>query len=659
MNKSDKTRQHLLDELQELRSRLMEAEETLRAIQGGEVDGLVVSTAEGDRVFTLSGADHPYRVMVETMNEGAVTLAPEGTILYCNQRFADIVNVSLEKVIGSSIYRYVSSTDLQLFEALIERGLKGNSNGELALKAAGEISVPVLLSISGLRNTDMAGAVCAVMVDITERKKMEETLKISETRYRRLFEAAQDGILILDAETEQIVDVNPFLLEMLGYSHEEVLGKKLWEFGAFRDIEASKATSLELKSKGYVRYHDLPLETKEGRPIAVEFVSNVYLVNHHKVIQCNIRDTTERKLTAEALKKSHNELERQAVELQTALSEIKILKDQLEAENIYFRHESKMKHHLDHIVGESDALKYVLYRAEQVAPANTTVLILGETGTGKELIAAAIHNMSPRKDRPLITVNCAVLPANLMESELFGREKGAFTGADTRRAGRFEVANGSTICLDEIGELPLELQAKLLRVIQHNEFERLGSSHTIKVDVRIVATTNRNLEEEVREGRFRKDLYYRLNVFPITVPPLRQRKEDIPLLVTTFLSRYARKLGKQITSIQKEMMKALQDYPWPGNVRELESVLERAVILCPGPTLQLADKLEFSFLSPSSGVRTLEEAEQNQILKILSECRWRIEGKDGAAAILGLHPSTLRARMHKLGIVRPKTKERD
>ncbi len=534
MSKSDKTRQHLLDELQELTSRLMEAEETLRAIQGGEVDGLVVSTAEGDRVFTLSGADYPYRVMVETMNEGAVTLAPDGTILYCNQRFADIVNVSLEKAIGSSIYRYVSSTDLQLFEALIERGLKGNSKGELALQAAGEISVPVLLSVSGLRNTDMPGAVCAVMVDITERKEMEE-----------------------------------------------------------------------------------------------------------------------------ALKRSYNELERQTVEIRTALSEIKTLKDQLEAENIYFRQESKMKHHLDHILGESDALKYVLYRAEQVAPTNTTVLILGETGTGKELIAAAIHNMSPRKNRPLITVNCAALPSNLMESELFGREKGAFTGADTRQAGRFEVANGSTICLDEIGELPLELQAKLLRVIQHNEFERLGSSHTIKVDVRIVATTNRNLEEEVREGRFRKDLYYRLNVFPITVPPLRQRKEDIPLLVKAFLSRYARKLGKQITSIQKETMKVLQEYPWPGNVRELESVLERAVILCRGPVLQLADKLDFSFLSPSSGVRTLEEAERNQILEILSECRWRIEGKDGAAAILGLHPSTLRARMHKLGIVRPETKESD
>jgi len=659
MNKSETTRQQLLDELQKLTSRMMEAEETLRAIRGGEVDGLVVSTAEGDQVFTLMGAEHPYRVMVETMNEGAVTLAADGTILYCNQRFADIVKGSVEKVIGSSIHPYISSTDLQLFEALVERGLKGNSKGELALQAGGENSVPVLLSVSPLQLTDMPGVVCAVLVDITERRKMEEELKISETRYRRLFEAAQDGILILDAETGQIVDVNPFLLEMLGYSREELLGKKLWEIGTFRDIEASKATSLELKSKGYVRYHDLPLETKEGRPIAVEFVSNVYRVNHYKVIQCNIRDTTERKLTAEALKNSYNELERQTVELRTALAEIESLKDQLEAENIYFRQEIKMKHRLDHILGQSDGLKYVLYRAEQVAPTNTTVLILGETGTGKDLIAGAIHEMSPRKNRPLITVNCAALPGNLIESELFGREKGAFTGSDTRQVGRFEIANGSTLCLDEIGELPLEVQAKLLRVIQHSEFERLGSSHTIKVDARIVATTNRNLEEEVRKGRFRQDLYYRLNVFPITVPPLRQRKEDIPLLIEAFVERYARKLGKQITSVQKKTMKTLQDYPWPGNVRELESVLERAVILCSGPVLQLADKLDILSPSVSSTIRTLEEVERSQILKILSETRWRIEGKDGAATILGLHPSTLRARMHKLGILRPEAKESD
>jgi PAS domain S-box-containing protein len=520
--------------------------------------------------------------------------------------------------------------------------------------------------------------------EITDQRRTEEALKISETRYRRLFETAQDGILILDAETGQIADVNPFLVKMLGYSHADFLGKKLWEIGPFKNIKASKASFLELQDKGYVRFEDLPLEAKDGREIAVEFVSNVYLVNHHKVIQCNIRDITERKLIEKALENAHNELERRVeertVELRTAneqlereieerqqaeaslsqaFSEIKTLKDRLEAENIYLRQEIAMKHQFADIIGESDGLKYVLYRVEQVAPLNTTVLILGETGTGKELIAAAIHDLSPRKDRPLITVNCAALPANLIESELFGREKGAFTGADTRQIGRFEIAQGSTLCLDEIGELPLELQAKLLRAVQHNEFERLGSSRTIKVDVRIVATTNRDLEEAVKEGRFRKDLYYRLNVFPITVPPLRQRKEDIPLLVQAFVARYARKLGKQITSIQKETLQALQNYPWPGNIRELESFVERTVILCPGPVLQLPDKLEVPGFPERATGGTLEELERNQIRKVLSETRWRIEGKDGAAAILGLHSSTLRARMHKLGIVRPEIKMSD
>lgn len=502
----------------------------------------------------------------------------------------------------------------------------------------------------------------AVGSDITARIQAEEKLHISETRYRRLFEASLEGTLILDAETGQIVDVNPFLTEMLGYSHEEFLGKKLWEFGAFKDVDAAIAAFDELQARGgYVRYEDFPLETKDGRQIAVEFVSNVYMVNHHKVIQCNVRDITELKRIAEALLKANNELERRVeertAELQKALSEIKVMKDQLEAENIYFRQEVKMRRQFEHIIGQSDGLKYVLYRAEQVAPANTTVLILGETGTGKELIASAIHNMSLRKDRPLFTVNCAALPANLIESELFGREKGAFTGADTRQVGRFEIANGSTLCLDEIGELPLEMQAKLLRVIQHNEFERLGSSHTIKVDVRIIATTNRDLDEEVRCGRFRQDLYYRLNVFPVTVPPLRQRAEDIPLLVQAFVDRYSRKLGKQITSVQKDTMKVLQDYPWPGNVRELESVIERALILCPGPVLQLADKLATNSSLPLSSTISLEEMERNQIMRTLSEKRWRIEGKNGAAAILGLHPSTLRARMHKLGIVRSETKD--
>jgi PAS domain S-box-containing protein len=393
------------------------------------------------------------------------------------------------------------------------------------------------------------------------------------------------------------------------------------------------------------------------------FIESIIVPANLRVARIYAQEITKRKQAEDALQKAHDGLElkvdERTVELKTALTEIEAMKDRLEAENIYFRQENKMKQQFENIIGQSDGLKYVLYRAQQVAPMNTTVLILGETGTGKELIAAAIHNMSTRKERPLITVNCAALPGNLIESELFGREKGAFTGADVRRMGRFEVANGSTLCLDEIGELPLELQGKLLRVIQHNEFERLGSSHTIKVDVRIIATTNRDLEEEVRNGRFRQDLYYRLNVFPITVPPLRLRKDDIPLMVRVFMERYSRKLGKQITTIKNETMKALQDYPWPGNVRELESIIERAVILCPGSVLQLADKLEISSPALASAMRTLEDTERSQILKILTETKWRIEGKDGAAAILGIHPSTLRARLHKLEIARPETKEPD
>jgi PAS domain S-box-containing protein len=655
------TKQNSLLEVEELRTRLDATERRLQ--EASEI--LQAQIAERKRAEeTFEKAQEYTESIVQTIREPLIVLTPDLKVISANRSFYEMFHVTPEETEGRFIYSIGDhSWDIpalrELLEEIVPQNIHFNSfEVDHEFPAIGRRTM--LLNARRIyREGKGTDRILLVFEDITDQKQTEEALKNSETRYRRLFEAAQDGILILDAETGQISDVNPFLVEMLGYSHEELLGKKLWEIGTFRDIEASKATSSELKSKGYVRYHDLPLETKEGRPIAVEFVSNVYLVNHYKVIQCNIRDTTERKLTAEALKKSHNELERQAVELRTALSEIKTLKDQLEAENIYFRQEIKMRYKFAHILGQSDGLKYVLYRAEQVAPMNTTVLILGETGTGKDLIAAAIHDMSPRKDRPLITVNCASLPSNLIESELFGREKGAFTGADTRQVGRFEIANGSTLCLDEIGELPLEVQAKLLRVIQHNEFERLGSSQTIKVDVRIVATTNRNLEEEARKGRFREDLYYRLNVFPITVPPLRQRKEDIPLLVQAFIERYARKLGKQITSIQKETMKALQDYLWPGNVRELENVIERAMILCPGPVFQLVDKLEISSPPLSSTVRTLEETERNQILKTLSETRWRIEGKDGTAAILGLNPSTLRARMHKLGIVRPETNEPD
>ena len=665
MKRKTITKQQLLLEVEELRTRLDATERRLQEAN----ERLQAQIAERKRAeVTFEKAQEYTESIVETIREPLIVLTPDLKVIAANRSFYETFQVAPEETEGIFIFDVGNHQwDIPALRELLEEIVPQNTcfnNFEVDHEFPRIGRKRVLLNARRIyREGKGTDRILLAFEDITDQKKTEEALKSSENRYRRLFETAQDGILILDAETGQISDVNPFLVEMLGYSHEEFLGKKLWEIGPFKDIEASKAAFLELQGKGYVRYNDLPLETKDGRFMAVEFVSNVYLVNHHKVIQCNIRNITERKLIAEALQEAHNELERRVeertVELRTALSEINTLKEHLEAENIYFRRQNKIKHQFEHIIGQSDGLKYVLYRAEQVAPMNTTVLILGETGTGKDLIAFAIHDMSSRKERPLITVNCAALPGNLIESELFGREKGAFTGADTRQVGRFEVAHGSTLCLDEIGELPLEVQAKLLRVIQHNEFERLGSSHTIKVDVRIIATTNRNLEEEIRKGRFRQDLYYRLNVFPITVPPLRQRKEDIPLMVQAFIEQYSRKLGKQITSIQKETMKALQDYPWPGNVRELESIIERALILCPGPVLQLADKLEISLPTLSSAVRTLEETERNQILKILSETQWRIEGKDGAAAILGLHPSTLRARMHKLGIVRPETKEPD
>ncbi len=657
------TKPQLLLHVKELQARLDAME--LRLQEANEL--VRARMAERKRRGENSGKIHKLtESIVETVREPLIVLTPDLRVSKANRSFYEMFRMTPEETEGRFLYCIGDNVwDIPSLRELLEEIIPHNTHFndfqvDHEFPAIGHRTM-LLNARRIIHEGKGTGMILLALEDITTQKQSDEALKVSETRYRRLFETAQDGILLLDAETGQISDVNPFLTKMLGYSHEDFLGKKLWEIGAFKDIEASKAVFGELQAKGYVRYEDLPLETKDGRPIAVEFVSNVYLVDHHRVIQCNVRDITERKRIEAALQKAHNELEQRVeertVELRTALSEIRMLKDQLEAENIYFRQEITMKHQFEHILGHSDGLKYVLYRAEQVAPTNTTVLILGETGTGKELVAAAIHHMSPRKDRPLITVNCAALPANLMESELFGREKGAFTGADTRQVGRFELANGSTLCLDEIGELPPEMQAKLLRVIQHNEFERLGSSHTIKVDVRIIATTNRNLEEEVRKGRFRQDLYYRLNVFPITVPPLRQRAEDIPLLAQAFIERYSKKLGKEITSIQKETMKALQNYPWPGNVRELENVIERAAILCPGPALQLADKLEASSLPFSSTVKTLEEMERNQIVKTLSETQWRIEGKDGAAAILGLHPSTLRARMHKLGISRPQTGE--
>ena len=359
------------------------------------------------------------------------------------------------------------------------------------------------------------------------------------------------------------------------------------------------------------------------------------------------------------LESANQRLEGQVVlrtkELRDALDEVETLKDRLQAENLYLRDEIKVEHNFDEIIGGSAALKTVLGQVEQVAATGATVLILGESGTGKELVARAIHNLSDRRDRPLVKVNCAALPSNLIESELFGHEKGSFTGAIAQKIGRFELAHCGTIFLDEIGELPLEMQVKLLRVLQEQEFERIGGSETIHVDSRVIAATNRDLKRAAASGEFREDLFYRLNVFPVLLPPLRQRTDDIPMLVRNFSARFAIRFGKTIDSIPHEVIEAFQAYHWPGNIRELQNVIERAVILARGSVLHVDEPLETEVTeaAPLLQVKsTLEEVERRHITRTLEAANWKISGEGGAAELLGLNPSTLRARMRKLGLNR-------
>ena len=362
-----------------------------------------------------------------------------------------------------------------------------------------------------------------------------------------------------------------------------------------------------------------------------------------------------------------------AVENALAFKEIDALKNKLAVEKLYLEEEIRSEFNFEEIVGESPVLKRALAQVELAAPAGTTVLLLGETGTGKELFARAIHNLSPRRDRTFVKINCAAIPSGLLESELFGHEKGAFTGAIAQKVGRFELADRGTLFLDEVGDLPLELQPKLLRVLQEQEFERLGGTRTTRVDVRVVAATNSDLSKLVAERAFRSDLYYRLNVFPIQIPALRERPEDIPLLVRYFVQRFSRSLNKEVEYIPADAMDALSNYSWPGNIRELENLLERAVILSPGKELRVplselksatlaaaagADS-SFSFTSSTSStsltssISTLEEAERQHILRALKQTQWRIAGPKGAAVLLGMKRTTLQARMRKLGIRRP------
>lgn len=485
-----------------------------------------------------------------------------------------------------------------------------------------------------------------------ELQRREAALHASEERNRAILNAIPDLMFLLDSEGTYL-DYHARDKKLLLKPPEEFLGRKL------PDVLPPELAEQLSRCFVEVWKSDEPVVLEYSVPVAESvrtFEASMVRCNGDKVLSI-IRDITERREAEESLKKALDEVER--------------LKDQLHHENIYLQEEIRVASNFGEIIGHSDPLRRVLSQAEQVAPLNTTVMILGETGTGKELLAHAIHRLSPRHKHTLVKVNCAALPGPLIESELFGYEKGAFTGADVRRIGRFEIANGGTIFLDEVGELPLDLQAKLLRVLEEGEFERLGGSHTMKVDVRVIAATNRNLEEAVRQGTFRSDLYYRLSIFPITLPPLRERREDIPMLVKHLVKQLGQKLGKTIEAIPHDTMATLRNYPWPGNIRELRNVIERAVIITQGPRLRLIDdldsqalELEFqrqaaksqAFAEPAHTGETLEQTEYNVIVRTLKNVHWKLEGPGGAAELLNIHPSTLRSKMRKLGIERPRYK---
>ena len=551
-----------------------------------------------------------------------------------------------------------------------------------------------------VRDGKTVGAV-VTFFDISKRRQAEKTLKESEERKRTLLEINNAIINNLTQEAlfasayEAIRRVVPFdraaflfyqpesrTLKLVSMNNAEQ--SEFFRVGKQYKLEESKISAWVLEHQQVVTRGELQNEqwtsgerqlTPGESRLVIEGIQSycvVPLVAMGTSIGTFTLWSEERnrytQADAELLREIANQISI-AISNMKSYEEIKALKGRLEKENVYLQEEIRTVHNFEEIVGSSPSLLELLRKVDQVAPTDSSVLIYGETGTGKELIARAIHDRSNRKDRPLVKVNCSAISAGLVESELFGHVKGAFTGAFERRIGRFELADGGTIFLDEVGELPLDTQVKLLRVLQEREFEPVGSNRSIHVDVRIICATNRNLQDSVREGTFRSDLYYRLNVFPLEVPPLRERRSDIRQLAMFFLSRYARNLGKKIEGISAAATERLTNYSWPGNVRELQNVIERALILSTGPILELESELPKVPTAPlipdltedvtdvtgyagHSPLKTLHEVERAHILAVLQETRWVIDGLSGAAKTLGMHPNTLRHRMEKLGIKR-------
>ena len=496
------------------------------------------------------------------------------------------------------------------------------------------------------------------------KKELAEQNRKLESTNEHILEAVAEGIYGLSADG-LITFANPAASKLTGYSMQELLGKSVFDLHFYAQWDGSRYPLEHNPISKTLNEHTLlssdqdVMWRKAGDHFPIEYTCAPYLTKGQpEGAVLAFQDITQRK--------------RQENTLRQALTEVEKLKEKLQAENTYLQNQIRSEGQFKDIVGQSAPLIHLLEQVKQVATTNSTVLILGESGTGKEAIARAIHDSSSRASRPLIKINCGAISPNLIESELFGHEKGSFTGALKQRTGYFELADGGTIFLDEVGELPLEAQVKLLRVLQEQEVSRVGSEETIPVDVRVIAATNKNLSIMVEQGLFRTDLYYRLNVFPLQIPALRDRKEDIPLLANYFLQAQASTLGKELEGISPESMQLLLDYQWPGNIRELQNVIERSAILNNGSKLVINSSLISSDSPPKSaansadssslaadnaadeGILRLVDFEKQHILKILEMTSWTIAGKGGAAEILDLPASTLRSRMKKLGIHRPK-----
>jgi PAS domain S-box-containing protein len=614
-----------------------------------------------------------------------------GVIQYANAALAQILDRRPKEIIGTSPMEFIHPEDHAAVEEYMRHRLNGTAEpGRIEMRSIRANGDVVLLDVLGSR-LDFGGshAVMCAMIDITARKQAELETD-NRLRFERLL--ADLSASFVNQRSEQIAplihDSLKKLVEFLGNDRSTLVefdqderqvlvthsyavpgcepfplgslpSERLpWFIGQFRsgqivfvrdlpdDLPEKAVMEREYCAKHGIKSNvTLPLRAGGSILGGITFAFLQRRCEWPKEIISRLQLIGE--VFANAL------LRRRADEgLRAALAENQKLRQRLEEENLYLREQSILKYQHGKIIGRSEAITRVLSEAERVAVTDAPVLLLGETGTGKELLAQTIHELSERKAQPMVIVNCASLPATLIESELFGREAGAYTGAASAQVGRFVVADGSTLFLDEIGEFPIELQAKLLRVLQDGRFERLGSPKTMTVNVRIIAATNRNLKQAVHDGEFRADLYHRLNVFPIQLPPLRDRREDIPQLVWAFVETFGRRMGKSIKCIPRKAMQQLQQYSWPGNVRELSNVVERAMILTSGDTLWL--ELPADMQSETAHRVTLKQSERDQILSVLQNTGWRIRGLGGAAEILEIKPTTLEARMAKLGIQRPK-----